>query len=198
MSVFARFYAINTKHRGKGSALQEATKVASEPIGTSGDEAASKRASKRRSPSPSVSPDNRPNPRFVERESIPRPGASTMFLWGYTPVSSEHDDDSVHSLASDHGDHSPKVHVPSESPAVNAKGSLKAGDDEEEKPLKYISLTEGLARAKIAKVAAKDAKPSQKRTASKSPLCEEKTTNYSYRNLFGSSYEEDQEEEYHI
>ncbi|KAI9982356.1 hypothetical protein PInf_008284 [Phytophthora infestans] len=64
--------AKSAKPHGKGSALQEATKVASEAIGSAGDAAvskrASRRASKRRSPSPSVSPDDRPNPRFAERE----------------------------------------------------------------------------------------------------------------------------------
>ncbi|KAI9982169.1 hypothetical protein PInf_008060 [Phytophthora infestans] len=69
-----------------------------------------------------------------------------------------------------------------------AKGSLKAGDDDETKPLKYLSLAEGLERAKYAKGTAVDAKPSKKRTASKSPLREEKKNG-----LFGSSDEEKEE-----
>ncbi|KAI9982059.1 hypothetical protein PInf_007947 [Phytophthora infestans] len=70
-AVAGKSQAKSTKPRGKGSSLQEATKVASEAIGTNGDTAASKRTSKRRSPSLSVYPDNRPNPRFVEREFRP-------------------------------------------------------------------------------------------------------------------------------
>ncbi|KAI9989555.1 hypothetical protein PInf_019840 [Phytophthora infestans] len=109
------------------------------------------------------------------------------------PVPSEHKDDGVQSLASDHGDHSPRTSVRSESTDVKAKGTPKAGYDEEEKPRKRLSLADGLARAKTAK--AEGAKPSKKRTASKSPLREKKETGDSNRSLFGSSDEENEEEE---
>ncbi|KAI9982246.1 hypothetical protein PInf_008145 [Phytophthora infestans] len=85
------------------------------------------------------------------------------------------------------------ITVPRRLPAAMAKGSLKAGDDDDTKPLKYLSLDEGLERAKYAKGTAVDAKPSKKRTASKSPLREEKKNSNSYRSLFGSSDEEKEE-----
>ncbi|KAI9998256.1 hypothetical protein PInf_002616 [Phytophthora infestans] len=182
----------------KGSALPEATQVASEAIVSSGDAAVGQRASKRRSPSPSASPDNRPNPRFAEREfdsgsendaeSESTHDAPAGTAEGHSPVPSEHKDDSGLSLASDHRDHSPKMYVRSECPAVKAKGTPKLM-----KPRKRISLAEGLARAKASK--AEGANPSKKRTTSISPLREEKETGYSNRNLFGSSDEEDEEEE---
>ncbi len=194
--------AKSTKPHGKGSALKEATQVASEAIGSSGDAAVDKRASKRRSPSPSSS-DNRPNPRFVEREfnsgceddaeSGSTHDAPAGSVGGHSPVPSEHKEDSVQSSASDHGDHSPRTSVRSESPAVKAKGAPKAGGDEEENPRKRLSLAEGLARAKASK--AEGAKPSKKRTASKYPLREEKETRRSYQSLFGSSDEEEEKEE---
>ncbi|KAI9983003.1 hypothetical protein PInf_006915 [Phytophthora infestans] len=65
----------------------------------------------------------------------------------------------------------------------------------EDSLLKIISLAEGLVTTKAVKAIAKDVKPSRKRTASKSPLRKEKEIGYSYRNLFGSSDEEDQEKE---
>ncbi|KAF4147444.1 hypothetical protein GN958_ATG03399, partial [Phytophthora infestans] len=179
MAAAGKAQAKSTKPHGKGSALKEATQVASEAFGSSGDAAVDKRASKRRSPSPSSS-DNRPNPRFVEREfnsgseaeSESTHDAPAGSVGGHSPVPSEHKDDSVQSLASDQGDHSPRTYVRSESPAVKAKGAPKAGGDEEENPRKRLSLAEGLARAKASK--AEGAKPSKKRTASKSPLREEK------------------------
>ncbi|KAI9988752.1 hypothetical protein PInf_022287 [Phytophthora infestans] len=92
----------------------------------------------------------------------------------HTPVPIEHEDDNVHSLATDHGDHSPRTSVRSESPAIKTKGSPKAGNDEEEKAAK-----------------GEDAKLSKKCTTSKSSLREGKENDYSYRNLFGSSDEEE-------
>ncbi|KAI9983228.1 hypothetical protein PInf_007157 [Phytophthora infestans] len=187
--------AKSTKPRDKGSALQEATKVASEAIGSSGDAAASKRASKRHN--------NRSNPRFAERkfdsgsededEFRSTHDAPVGSVGGHTPIVSEYDDDSVHSLASDHGYHSFRTYVRSGSPAFNAKGSSKAGDNDEEKLLKHISLAEGFARAKA--TTAEDTNPSKKCTALKSPLREKKETGYSYRNLFSSSDEKEEEEE---
>ncbi|KAI9985914.1 hypothetical protein PInf_024705 [Phytophthora infestans] len=86
-----------------------------------------------------------------------------------------------------------QTYVRSESPAVKAKGTTKAGKDEEENPRKRLSLAEGLARAKASK--AEGAKPSKKRTASKSPLREEKETRHSYQSIFDPSDEEEDKEE---
>ncbi|KAF4037396.1 hypothetical protein GN244_ATG10625 [Phytophthora infestans] len=157
-----------------GLALKKATQVASEAIGSSGDAAVAKRTSKRRSPSPSAS-DNRPKPRFVEREFNSGREDDAEFesthdapvgsVGGHSPVPSEHKDDSVQSLASDQGDHSPRPSVRSESPAVKAKCSSKAGGDEEENSRKRLSLAEGLARAKASK--AEGAEPSKKQEEEK-------------------------------
>ncbi|KAI9985825.1 hypothetical protein PInf_024598 [Phytophthora infestans] len=190
-AVAGKAQAKSTKPHGKGSALKEATQVASEAIGSSGDVAVGKRARKRRSPSPSASPDNHPNLRFVEREvnsgsedeaeSESTHDAPAGSAEGHSSVPSEHKDDSV------------QTSVRSESPAVKAKRTLKAGGDEEENPRKRISLAGGLARAKASK--AEGAKPSKKRTASKSSLREEKETRHSHRGIFDSSDEEEEQEE---
>ncbi|KAI9982250.1 hypothetical protein PInf_008149 [Phytophthora infestans] len=172
--------AKSTKPHGKGLTLKEATQVAPEAIGSSGDAAVDKRASKRRSPEDDAESENRHD-------------APAGSVGGHSPVPSEHKDDSVQSPASDQGDHSPRTSVRSESPAVKAKGTLKAGGDEEENPRKRLSLAGGLGRAKASK--AEGAKPSKERTASKSPLREEKETQHPYQSIFDSSDEEEEKEE---
>ncbi|KAI9982278.1 hypothetical protein PInf_008190 [Phytophthora infestans] len=152
--------------------------MASEAIGSSGDAAVGKRTSKRRSPSPSASPDNRPSRRFVEREldsgseDNAESESTPMLLWALREGTAQ-------------------TSVRSESPAVKAKGTPKAGGVEE-KPRKRLSLAKGLARAKASK--AEGAKTSKKRTASMSPLHEAKETRYPYRGLFDSSDEEGEKE----
>ncbi|KAI9990315.1 hypothetical protein PInf_021125 [Phytophthora infestans] len=170
-AVAGKLQAKSAKPHGKG-------------IDSAGGAAAvGKRASKRYN--------NRPSPRFAERgfnsgsedeaESGSTHEAPVGSLGGHSPVPSKHKDASVQSLASDHDEHSPRTAVHSESPAVKAEGTPKAGADEEEKPRKHLSLAESLARAKAA--IAEGAKLSKKRTASKSPLREKKETGYSYWNL---------------
>ncbi|KAG3060535.1 hypothetical protein PI124_g23737 [Phytophthora idaei] len=61
----------SSKPRGKGSALQEATEVASKAVISSGDAPADTGASSRRSRSPSLPKDDGPNPRFPVREHSP-------------------------------------------------------------------------------------------------------------------------------
>ncbi|KAG2923311.1 hypothetical protein PC114_g4853 [Phytophthora cactorum] len=61
----------SSKPCGKGSALQEATEVASKAVTSSGDAPADTGASSRRSRSPSLPKDDGPNPRFAVREHSP-------------------------------------------------------------------------------------------------------------------------------
>ncbi|KAG3203932.1 hypothetical protein PC128_g2297 [Phytophthora cactorum] len=105
------------KPRGKGSALQEATEVASKAVTSSGDAPADTGASSRRSRSPSLPKDDGPNPRFAVREHSPGTVAETRakhdgshsgeVAGERTPLPSEGGRESVHSLGSDHGGHSP-------------------------------------------------------------------------------------------
>ncbi|KAI9982501.1 hypothetical protein PInf_008457 [Phytophthora infestans] len=193
--------AKSTKPHGKGSALQEATQVASEAIDSSGDAAVGKRPSKRRSPSPSATPDNRPNPRLAEREfdsgsedeadQSPHGQDANIFddLFELVNVGDSSVVETLRQLViiACCQELLPRTSVRSESPAVKAKGTPKAGGDEEEKPRKRLSLAEGLAP--------EGAKPSKKRMASKSSLHEKKKTRYFHRGLFDSSDEENEKKE---
>ncbi|ETL42496.1 hypothetical protein L916_06701 [Phytophthora nicotianae] len=172
-------HAKSSKRHSKGSALKESTKVVSEVVDASDDAAASKRRSSRRSRSPSMSPVDHPNPRFACREHSP----------GCKDEAKARSFRSV-SGAPDHVDHSLKTPERSESPADEAKGSLNAGGDEGGKPLKNLSLAEGLGCAQNAKAAATEAKHSKKRMASRSQLREGKETDR-YYTMFDSSDEED-------
>ncbi|KAG4059377.1 hypothetical protein PC123_g5701 [Phytophthora cactorum] len=192
----------SSKPRGKGSALQEATEVASKAVTSSGDAPADTGASSRRSRSPSLPKDDGPNPRFAVREHSPgtvaearvkHDGSHSEEAAGErTPLPSEGGGESVHSLGSDHGGHYPM------SPADEVMDSPNTRADEDEKPrrvLKNLSFSEGRERAQAAKAAAKQSKRTKKRNASRVPRREAlQTGDYTYKNLFGPDSEEEEEE----
>ncbi|KAG2895062.1 hypothetical protein PC115_g17968 [Phytophthora cactorum] len=173
----------SSKPRGKGSALQEAT-------------------SSRRSRSPSLPEDDGPNPRFAVREHSPgtvaearakHDGSHSEEAAGErTPLPSEGGRESVHSLGSDHGGHSPM------SPADEAMDSSNTRADEDDKPrrvLRNLSFSEGRERAQAAKAAAEQSKHTKKRNASRSPRREALETEVDpYKNLFASDSDEEEEE----
>ncbi|KAG2889966.1 hypothetical protein PC119_g17524 [Phytophthora cactorum] len=166
----------SSKPHGKGSALQEATEVASKAVTSSGDAPADTGASSRRSRSPSLPKDDGPNPRFAVREHSPgtvaearakHDGSHSEETAGErTPLPSEGGRESVHSLGSDHGGHSPM------SPADEAMDSSNTRADEDDKPrrvLRNLSFSEGRERAQAAKAATEQSKHTKKRHASRSP-----------------------------
>ncbi|KAG3095911.1 hypothetical protein PI125_g16127 [Phytophthora idaei] len=200
-SAATRQQTKSSKPRGKGSALQEATEVASKAVISSGDAPADTGASSRRSRSPSLPKDDGPNPRFAVREHSPSTVAearakhdgshSEEAAGDRTPLPSEGGRESVHSLGSDHGGHSPM------SPADEAMDSSNTRADEDEKPrrvLRNISFSEGSERAQAAKAAAEQSKHTEKRNAYRPPRLEALETEVDpYKNLFGSDSEEEEE-----
>ncbi|KAG2846419.1 hypothetical protein PC113_g4309 [Phytophthora cactorum] len=192
----------SSEPRGKGSALQEATEVASKAVTSSGDAPADTGASSRRSRSPSLPKDDCPNPRFAVREHSPGTVAEAMAkhdgsrseeaTGGRTPLPSEGGRESVHSLGSDHGGHSPMR------PADEAMDSSNTRADEDDKTrrvLRNLSFSEGRERAQAAKAAAEQSKHTKKRHASRSPRCEALETEVDpYKNLFVSDSDEEEEE----
>ncbi|KAG2864034.1 hypothetical protein PC113_g4924 [Phytophthora cactorum] len=155
----------NSKPRGKGSALQEVTEVASKAVTSSSDAPADTGASSRRSRSPSLPKDDDPNPRFAVREHSPgtvaeataeHDGSHSEEAAGEcTPLPSEDGRKSVHSLGSDHGGHSPT------SPADVAMDSSNTRADEDDKPrrvLRNLSFSEGRERTQVAMAAAEHSK----------------------------------------
>ncbi|KAG3245731.1 hypothetical protein PI124_g9528 [Phytophthora idaei] len=192
----------SSKPRGKGSALQEATEVASKAVTSSGDAPADTGASSRRSRSPSLPKDDGPNPRFAVREYSPgtvaearakHDGSHSEEAAGErTPLPSEGGRESVHSLGSDHGGHSPM------SPADEAMDSSNARVDEDDKPrrvLRNLSISEGRERAQAAKATAEQSKHTKKRHASRSPRREALGTEVDpYKDLFASDSDEEEGE----
>ncbi|KAG2794873.1 hypothetical protein PC118_g22649 [Phytophthora cactorum] len=192
----------SSKPRGKGSALQEATEVVFKAVTSSGDAPADTGASSRRSRSPSLPKDDGPNPRFAARDHSPgtvaearakHDGSHSEEAAGErTPLPSEGGRESVHSLGSDHGGHSPM------SSADEAMDSSNTRADEDDKPcrvLMNLSFAEGRERAQAAKAAAKQSKHTKKRHASRSPHREALETEVDpYKNLFASDSEEEEEE----
>ncbi|KAG2794117.1 hypothetical protein PC118_g22958 [Phytophthora cactorum] len=170
----------SSKPRGKGSALQEAT------------ESITFVAKK----------DDGPNPRFAVREHSPGTVAearakhddshSEEAAGERTPLPSEDGRESVHSLGSDHGGHSPM------SPADESMDSSNTRADEEDKPrrvLRNLSFSEGRERAQAAKAAAEQSKHTKKRHASRSPRREALETEVDpYKDLFASDSDEEEEE----
>ncbi|KAG2798103.1 hypothetical protein PC112_g21499 [Phytophthora cactorum] len=128
--------------RTPSSALQEATEVASKAVTSTGDAPADTGASSRRSRSPSLPKDDGPNPRFAVREHSPgtvaearakHDGSHSEEAAGErTPLLSEGGRESVHSLGSDHGGHSPM------SPADEAMDSSNTRADEDDKPRRVL------------------------------------------------------------
>ncbi|KAG3067339.1 hypothetical protein PI125_g23664 [Phytophthora idaei] len=192
----------SSKPRGKGSALQEASEVASKAVTSSGDAPADASASSRRSRSPSLPKDVGPNPRFAVREYSPDTVAearakhdgshSDEAAGERTPLPIEGGRESVHSLGSDHGGHSPM------SPADEATGSSNTRADEDDKPrraLRNLSFSEGRERAQAAKAAAEQNKHTKKRNVFRSPRREALETEVDpYKNLFASDSDEEEEE----
>ncbi|KAG2783242.1 hypothetical protein PC129_g23822 [Phytophthora cactorum] len=190
----------SSKPRGKGSALQEATEVASKAVTSSGDAPADTDASSRRGRSPSLPKDDGPNPRFAVREHSPgtvaearaeHDGSHSEEAAGErTPLPSEGGRKSVHSLGSDHGGHSPI------SPADEAMDSSNTRAVEGEKPrrvFRNLSFSEGRERTQAANAAAEQSKHTKKRNASRSPRREALETEVDpYKNLFGSDSEEEE------
>ncbi|KAG2763682.1 hypothetical protein PC129_g19867 [Phytophthora cactorum] len=188
--------------RGKGPALQEATSVASKAVTSSGDAPADTGASSRRSQSSSLPKDDGPNPGFALREYSPgivadaraeRDGSHFEEAAGErTPLPSEGGRESVHSLGSDHGGHSPM------SPADEAMDSSNTRADEDDKPrrvLRNLSFSEGRERAQAAEAAAEQSKHTKKRNAFRSPRREALETEVDpYKYLFASDSEEEEEE----
>ncbi|KAG2793256.1 hypothetical protein PC111_g23110 [Phytophthora cactorum] len=169
------------KPRGKDSALQEATEVASKAVTSSGDAPAATDASLRRRRSPSLPKDDGPNPRFAVRESSPGTVAearakhdsshSEEAAGERTPLPSEGGRESVHSLGSDHGDHSP----------------MSLADEAMDSSAQY--------GPQAAKAAAEQSKHTKKRNASRSPRREALETEVDpYKNLFASDSDEEVEE----
>ncbi|ETK89084.1 hypothetical protein L915_06764, partial [Phytophthora nicotianae] len=163
-------HAKTSKRHSKGSALLEATKVASEAVVASGDSAASKRRSSPRPQSPQTTVRTRGS-RAVSTVLVlrtrPRPGASTVCLrapWEGT------------------------LQCPANKALTACTRSLVNTLITSQSRL---SLAEGLERAQAAKAAAKEAKHSKKRMASRSPLHEGKETNPYYK-MFDSSDEEEE------
>ncbi|KAG2806282.1 hypothetical protein PC112_g17915 [Phytophthora cactorum] len=144
----------------------------------------------------------RPNPRFAVREHSPgtvaearakRDGSHSEEAAGErTSLASEGGRESVHSLGSAHGGHSPM------SPADEAMDSSNTRADKDEKPrrvLRNLSFPEGRERAQAAKAAAEQSKHTKKRHGSRSPRREALETEIDpYKNLFGSDSEEEEEE----
>ncbi|KAG2875780.1 hypothetical protein PC129_g22419 [Phytophthora cactorum] len=168
------------KPRGKDSALQEATEVASKAVTSSGDAPAATDASLRRRRSPSLPKDDGPNPRFAVRESSPGTVAearakhdsshSEEAAGERTPLPSEGGRESVHSLGSDHGDHSP----------------MSLADEAMDSSAQY--------GPQAAKAAAEQSKHTKKRNASRSPRREALETEVDpYKNLFASDSDEEVE-----
>ncbi|KAG2799202.1 hypothetical protein PC129_g10956 [Phytophthora cactorum] len=192
----------SSKPRGKGSALQEATKVASKAVTSSGDAPADTGVSSRRSRSPSLPKDDGPNPRFAVREHSPGTVAaarakhdgshSEKAAGERTPLPSEGVRESVHSLGSDHGGQSPM------SPADKAMDSSNTRADEDDKPrraLRNLSFSEGREQAQAAKAAAEQSQHTKKRIASRSSRREALETGVDpYKDLFSSDSDEEEEE----
>ncbi|KAG3190177.1 hypothetical protein PC128_g11437 [Phytophthora cactorum] len=192
----------SSKPRGKGSALQEATEVASKAVTSSGDAPADTGASSCRSRSPSLLKDDGPNPRFAVREHSPGTVAETRAKHDgshseeaageRTPLPSEGGRESVHSLGGDHCGHSPM------SPADEAMDSSNTRADEDDKPrrvLRNLSFCEARERAQAAKAAAEHSKHTKKRHASRSPRREALETKVDpYKDLFASDSDEEEEE----
>ncbi|KAG3116105.1 hypothetical protein PI124_g4660 [Phytophthora idaei] len=187
----------SSKPRGKGSTLQEATSVASKAVTSSGDAPADTGAGSRRSRSPSLPKDDGPNPRFAVREHSPdtvaearakHDGSHSEEAAGER--NNESGRESVHSLGSDYGGHSPM------SPADEAMDSSNTRADEDEKSrraLRNLSFSEGRERAHAAKAAAEQSKHTKKRNASRSPRREALEIGVGpYKNLFGSDSEEEE------
>ncbi|KAG3233553.1 hypothetical protein PI124_g21372 [Phytophthora idaei] len=178
----------SSKPHGIGSTLQEATEVASKAVTSSGDAPADTDASSRSSRSPSLPKDDGPNPRFAVREHSPGAVAdarakhdgshSEEDAGERTPLPSEGGRESVHSLGSDHGGHSPM------SPADEVMDSSNTRADEDEKlrrVLRNLSFSEG-------------SKHTKKRNASRSPRHEALETEVDpFKNLFTSDSDEEEE-----
>ncbi|RAW20146.1 hypothetical protein PC110_g23412, partial [Phytophthora cactorum] len=191
-----------SKPRGKGSALQEATEVASKAVTSSGDAPADTDASSRRGRSPSLPKDDDLNPRFAVREHSPstlaearaeRDGRHFEEAAGErTPLPSKGGREYMYSLGIDHGGHCLM------SPADEAMGAPDTRADEDEKPrrvLRNVSFSEDREQAQAAKAAAEQSKHTKKWNASRSPRREAlETGGYTYKNLFGSDAEEEEEE----
>ncbi|KAG2924396.1 hypothetical protein PC114_g4522 [Phytophthora cactorum] len=171
----------SSKPRGKGSALQEATEVASKAVTSSGDAPADTGASSRRSRSPSLRKDDGPNPRFAVREHSPGTVAEAR---------AKHDGSHSEEAAGE-----PKSPM---SPADEAMGSSNTRADEDDKPrrvLRNLSLSEGRERAQTAKAAAEQNKYTKKRHVSRSPRREALETEVDpYKDLFASDSDEEEEE----
>ncbi|KAG3066149.1 hypothetical protein PI124_g21822 [Phytophthora idaei] len=109
-----------------------------------------------------------------------------------TPLPSEGGRESVHSLGSDHGGHSPM------SPADEAMDSSNTRADEDEKPRRVFrnrSFSEGRERAQAAKSAAEQSKHTKKRHASRSPHREALETEVdTYKDFFASDSDGEEEE----
>ncbi|KAG4062049.1 hypothetical protein PC123_g3073 [Phytophthora cactorum] len=179
-----------------------ATEVASKAVTSSGDAPADTGAISRRSRSPSLPKDDGPNPRFAVREHSPGTVAEARAKHDdshseedaseRTPLPSEGGRESVHSLGSDHGGHSPM------NPADEAMDSSNTRADEDDKPrrvLRNLSFSEGRERAQAAKAAAEQSKHTKKRHASRSPRREALETEVDpYKNLFASDSDEEEEE----
>ncbi|KAG3094205.1 hypothetical protein PI124_g24469 [Phytophthora idaei] len=192
----------SSKPRGKGSALQEATEVASKAVTSSGDAPADTGASSRRSRSPLLPKNDGPNPRFAVQEHSPGAAAearakhdgshSEEVAGERTLLPSEGGRESEHSLGSDHGDHSPM------SPADEAMDSSNTRADEDDKPrrvLRNLSFSEGREQAQATKAAAEQNKRTKKRHASRSPRREAFETEVDpYTDLFASDSDEEEEE----
>ncbi|KAG2992057.1 hypothetical protein PC120_g22567 [Phytophthora cactorum] len=191
----------SSKPRGKGSALQEATEVASKAVTSSGDAPADTGASSHRSRSPSLPKDDGPKLRFAVREHSPGTVAevrakhdgchSEEAVGERAPLTSESGRESVYSLGSDHGGHSPMI------PADEAMDSSNTRSDEDDKPrrvLRNLSFSEGRERAQAAKAAAEQIKHINKRIASMSPRREALETGVDpYKDLFASDIDEEEE-----
>ncbi|KAG3249578.1 hypothetical protein PI124_g5757 [Phytophthora idaei] len=192
----------SSKPRGKGSALQEATEVASKAVTSSGDAPADTGASSRRSRSLSLPKDDGPNPRFAVREHSPGAVAEARAKHDVshseeadserTLLPSEGGREFVHSLGSDHGGHNPM------SMSDEAMGSSNTRADEDDKPrrvLRNLSFSEGRERAQATKAAAEQRKHTKKRHASRSPRREALETEVgTYKDLFASDSDEEEEE----
>ncbi|KAG3113469.1 hypothetical protein PI125_g7305 [Phytophthora idaei] len=179
----------SSKPRGKGSALQEATEVASKAVTSSGDAPADTGASSRRSRSPSLPKDDGPNPRFAVREHSPGTVAEAR---------AKHDGSHSEEAAGERtplpseGGHSPM------SPADEAMDSFNTRADEDNKPrrvLRNLSFSEGRERAQAAKATAEQSKHTKKRHASRSRRHQALETEVDpYKDLFALDSDEEEEE----
>ncbi|POM70333.1 ATP-binding cassette (ABC) Superfamily [Phytophthora palmivora] len=195
-SKTARSKTAKAKSKDKAAPRKEARKAASEAASKRTAAAAKQGGSPRRSRSRSLSPDDRPSPRLTYRDHSP--GAESPVFDIPMITGSESDGDSPGSTKDPSSSQdAPAQGAPAQDAPVDDAESSETKAALTSSPAKNLTLTEGKARARVAKAASatrvdEGAAAAKKRAAPGSPTSEPSIAK-GFRSLFGSSNEEEEE-----